>query len=308
MWNPILQREMGYREFADPETGELSLQRLSEEELLAGMSEQDRMSYDIAQEASKRELSALRGELPVDPALEREIGEGKQELSERMFRQLGGGWETSTPGIYNIEQHKQRASELRDAMRRGEMTTSEALAQSRMGGLEESRQRLMEQSTQRTAAPIALSGAYESPKSWYTRGREEQFKGKLAKLEAKKAMMSGISGGVSGGCCWTFIEAEGGIPEEVRQYRDAHHPKSGNVASGYTWMSNWLVPLMKKYPLVKKVVRKIMTQPMTKYAQWCYGKNKYGWIFYLPSLFWGCVWEGIGWLQDNAISQRSQPA
>ena len=301
LWDPILMQEMGYRESTDPESGEMSIGRIPEEELYQLMTPEQRLSTDIGRLASERELSALKGELPVDPALEREIGETEQELQERMFRQLGGGWETSTPGIYARAQHEQRASELRDAMRRGEMTTSEALYQSRSGSLAEAQQRLSQQTAQRTAAPIALSGAYEGPKSWYERGREGKFKGKLAELEARKAKMSGISSGVGSGmsmaggmCCWNFLAAHGYVPEEVKQYRDEHYPKGCPVSKGYKWMSQWAVPLMESYPKFAKFMDFAMARPMTKYAQWYYGKSKYGWIFKPIVFFWTGLWGEWG--------------
>lgn len=318
LWEPTVMGEMGYRITTDPETGEQSLTKIPEEELLAGMSEQDRLAYDISKLASERELAALKGDLPVDPALEREILENRQELGERMYRQLGSGWETSTPGIQATAEHTQRAAELRDAMRRGEMTTSEALAQSRLGQLEEERNLLLSQSQQQSQSPLTLSSAYETPKSWHQQNRAGEFQGKLANLEAKKAMMSGISSGFGSAmsCCFNFLEAEGDIAEDVRKLRDAFYPGGSDVARGYSIMARNLVPTMRINPEMKQWVRTHMTQPFEKYAEWIYGKNNYGYIYRPIIITWVTAWERIGerggrpytWEEFYGLPEGSQAA
>lgn len=316
LWEPILTSEMGYKESIDPETGEKSLAQMSEEEILAGMSADERNAYQVQKLASEREISALRGELPVDPAVERDISGQRQELQERLGKQLGTGWETSTAGIQALSAQKQRELEMRDAVRRGEMTTSEAVAESRSGQLQQLQQQLLQGSGANQQRALDLTTAYETPKSWLSNLREQKFQSKLAHANLEAQKMGQISGSMQG-CCWTFCATHGEIPEEVRLYRDLKHPKSSNVAIGYTWMSSWLVPLMEKHPKLTKWVKRLMTEPMTKYAKWYYGKNSYGWIFYLPSLFFGTAWNIAGWaikpLFENkelvdALSARSRSA
>lgn len=317
MWDPILQEELGYREIVDPETGAKSLQQIPEEEFYASLSEPEKQAYDIQKLASERELKALRGELEIDPAVERDIREQNQQLAERMTRQVGTGWESSTPGIEALSKQKETEAIVRDAVRRGEMTSTEALAQSRSGQLQRLQEQVLRGSGTGQARALDVAGAYEQPKSWLSNLRQQQFQSKLAKAQLQAQKMGQMSSSFSGGCCWTFIEAEGGIPEEVRRYRDEKHSKSSNVALGYGWMSSWLVPLMKKKSWVKKLTKALITQPMTKYAQWYYGKNRYGWMFYPSSLLIGTLWNIAGWMikplfTDKellyAISARSRAA
>ena len=94
------------------------------------------------------------------------------------------------------------------------------------------------------------------------------------------------------GCCFNFLEAEGEITEYVRKYRDEHYLNT-DVAIGYKLMAFWLVPLMREHKWVKSLVRYTMTRPLTKYAEWYYGKNWYGWVF-IPSKLWVVIWNVYG--------------
>jgi hypothetical protein len=92
---------------------------------------ESQMRRNIERGLLERSQKALRGELDLDPALEREIAEGTRLQEEAMRQQLGPGWETSTPGIQARATANQRAAELRSAARRGELTLSEQLGLAR---------------------------------------------------------------------------------------------------------------------------------------------------------------------------------
>jgi hypothetical protein len=83
--------------------------------------------------ANQRTLKALRGELNVDPALERDIKTQEQTLRDRLQQQLGTGYETSSAGIEALQRFGEGADVLRSQARHGEMTLSEQLAASRQG-------------------------------------------------------------------------------------------------------------------------------------------------------------------------------
>lgn len=75
----------------------------------------------------QRTLAALKGELPVNPALLRELGEGEENLRSQLMKQLGTGFETSTPGIEALANFHQRKSELLEAARRGDLQMGEQM-------------------------------------------------------------------------------------------------------------------------------------------------------------------------------------
>jgi hypothetical protein len=114
------------------------------------------------------------------------------------------------------------------------------------------------------------------------------------KAANEQAMMSGISSGVGGLCCWNFLAAHGKVTEDVKRYRDEHYPKGCSVSKGYKWMSEWFVPLMKVHPRFRRFIDFVIFDPMTKYAEWYYGKNKYGWIFKPIATFATGLWGEWG--------------
>jgi hypothetical protein len=96
-------------------------------------------------------------------------------------------------------------------------------------------------------------------------------------------------------CCWTFIEGEGSITRCVREYRDKHFGKWSDVGLGYRWLSfKLMVPWMRRAKLFKKLVRLILTQPLTKYAEWDCGENSWGWAMKPLALLWISIWRLIG--------------
>ena len=61
----------------------------------------------------RRANAAMQGNAPVDPGVERAISEERRLLNETMTRQLGPGWETSSPGMEMLRNFEQRANETR---------------------------------------------------------------------------------------------------------------------------------------------------------------------------------------------------
>lgn len=115
---PIMLAEQGLQKVTN-EDGSFSYQPVNPE-----LWEQGREVERLAQE---RTLAALRGELPVSPGLERDIEESQRVMQERMHRQLGPGWDTSTPGMWMQNDFTRRSNELREAERRGEIAGANAL-------------------------------------------------------------------------------------------------------------------------------------------------------------------------------------
>lgn len=95
--------------------------------------ELDTLRSQIEKGFLERSAAALSGDLPINPALERELQEGEETLRERLRKQLGPGFETSTPGIEALAQLRQRSTELREGARRGDLTLAEQLSLARSG-------------------------------------------------------------------------------------------------------------------------------------------------------------------------------
>lgn len=85
----------------------------------------------VEQGLLNRSLAALRGELPVNPALLNDLNQAEQELRERLSAQLGPGYETSTPGIQALSEFAKRRQELIEGARRDDLTLAEQLGMAR---------------------------------------------------------------------------------------------------------------------------------------------------------------------------------
>jgi hypothetical protein len=121
---PFFARQEGFDVQVDPQTGQIT-----------GITELP--SPERAREAEirgllqERSLAALKGELPVDPALERSLKEQEQELRDRLIQQFGPGYETTTPGIQTLGEFFRSAEELRSGARTGQLTLAEQLGLTR---------------------------------------------------------------------------------------------------------------------------------------------------------------------------------
>ena len=76
----------------------------------------------------ERATAAAKGELPVNPGLLRDLTKSEETLRERMRKNLGPGWETSTPGIEALQGFEESKNITLDAARRGDLTTFEQLS------------------------------------------------------------------------------------------------------------------------------------------------------------------------------------
>lgn len=97
------------------------------------------------------------------------------------------------------------------------------------------------------------------------------------------------------GCCFIFLEARYGngvMDKVVRRYRDENMTDENR--RGYYKLAEVLVPLMRKYSLVKFLVRVLMTDPMVSYGKWYYGEGKIGFLFAPVKSFWLGVFTLLG--------------
>ena len=75
----------------------------------------------------ERAQAALAGELPVNPALLKDLAQTEEDLDARLFRDLGPGFATSTPGIESLSEFATFRTNILESARRGDLTLSEQL-------------------------------------------------------------------------------------------------------------------------------------------------------------------------------------
>ncbi len=76
----------------------------------------------------ERSLAALEGRLPVDPALLQDLEREEATIRETLRRQVGSGYETSSPGIETLGQFAQRKSAILEGARRGDISLAQQLS------------------------------------------------------------------------------------------------------------------------------------------------------------------------------------
>ncbi len=124
---PFLFEQAGITPEIDPETGEI-----------IGFTEKEKTQLDLDREEIEqgflsRTKAALAGELPINPALERELEGERDLLDERLRKQLGPSFETSTPGIQALDEFMRSKSDILEGARRGDLSLSEQLGLAREG-------------------------------------------------------------------------------------------------------------------------------------------------------------------------------
>ena len=110
-----------------------TLYKLSEEELMAGMSASERARYENEKLMLDRQNKALKGELPVSEALSQNLAEQKTQGQSALSRNLGTDWQNSTVGQKNLSLTQQREALIRDAASRDDLSTVTGLLGQQQG-------------------------------------------------------------------------------------------------------------------------------------------------------------------------------
>lgn len=146
------------------------------------------MKRDIETQFAERTLKALKGELPVDPALEETLGVQERELRAKLASQLGPGYETSSPGIEALGNFFRSSEILREGARTNQLTLAEQL------GLTREQQRIFSQQTsldslQQSAnqIPLTLAGAFGQNAAGFGKAQEPFIAQRQMQLQASIA-------------------------------------------------------------------------------------------------------------------------
>ncbi len=150
---PFLAEQEGYKVETDENGNIKAISRVP--------NETDELRKTLDKELAERSLKALRGELPVDPNLEKSLQKQDQTLRERLAKQFGPGYETSTAGIQTLGELFTNQEGLRASARRGELTLSEQLGIAREQQNDFGRQTSQDFLRQiGVGDPVSLAGAY----------------------------------------------------------------------------------------------------------------------------------------------------
>ncbi len=127
--SPFLFEEAGIQPILDEEGNITGFERVDDPT--------QALRAEIEEGFLQRTLAAQRGELPIDPVLLRELGKQELTLNERLRKQLGPGFETSSPGIEALGEFGERRAGLLSSASRGDLTLAEQLGISRQSSNEQ---------------------------------------------------------------------------------------------------------------------------------------------------------------------------
>jgi len=151
----------------------------------------------------ERTQAALSGQLPVNPALLSDLAENERTLRETLRRQLGPGFETSSPGIEALGEFGQRRSELLESARRGDLSLAEQLGLSREQANQMQLQNLLRNISGASNFPFQAAGGFgqaaagfNAPLQLGFQNRGMQFQANLAKQQAQSQLFGDIFGAV----------------------------------------------------------------------------------------------------------------
>lgn len=148
---------------------------------------------------------------------------------------------------------------------------------------------------------MAIKGAAGSPLEVWKMAAQA-----IGSLLGQPPLTSGkqSGGGGWGICCFIFCAADPDdkLLQMVRRYKDSHYGKLSPIAQGYKRLAIWLVPLMRKYPLVKNIVKILMVNPMSLYAKAFYEED-----LLMRNLLYPItrVWVSIYWILGKLYGEQT---
>lgn len=167
------------------ETSSAKLKREQEESLIGLRGDLERLTID-------RSTKALKGELPIDEGLLRDLASREKLTRETLLRQLGPGFETSTPGIEALREFETFRSSTLDRARRGDI--QQILPQTQRLGL--SQQLPADAFIGTLGSPFnAFGGAaqgFGALQAPFQRQRDQQFASSQAAFQANRGRGAGI--------------------------------------------------------------------------------------------------------------------
>jgi len=168
---------------------------------------------EIQRLLNERSLAALRGELPVDPALERDITSQREALINKLSSQFGPGYSTASPAIEALQRYDESANVLREGARTGQLTLAEQLGITREQQEIFKRQTSTDQLRQSAVVdPLTFAGGFGQVANNYLRAqqpfiqqRQMQFQASVANNQSRMQGL-GILGGVATGVLGLFSD------------------------------------------------------------------------------------------------------
>jgi hypothetical protein len=175
--------------------------KMTEEEQLAGMTPQEQLQYQNTKLQQERLNQALQGNLPVDPALERDLQLQEAQMKEQLVRDLGPNAMESTAGMQRMGEFQKRADLMRESARRGEISTGTGLALNQMGYMGTNTQNKIANYASPGNQSMGYAQSYATQQQPYTQQQQMGLQANIAQAQQQTAMMQGLGSllGTAGG-------------------------------------------------------------------------------------------------------------
>jgi hypothetical protein len=181
---------------------------------------------EVASRLIDRQLAALKGELPDNPALLRDLATQERTLNETLRKELGSGYATGTAGGNRLDAFNESRNVILEGGRRGDLSLAEQLGLAR------------EQANQsRTDALLARTGGvntmglptaqgfgqaasgYTAPLQQLVQIRQGRMQGNIARAQmqqAETAMWLGFASDTIGAVAGAAAASSGRLKKNIR--------------------------------------------------------------------------------------------
>lgn len=161
---------------------------------------------EIEQLQGQRTLAALKGELPVDPGLERDLAAQRAQLTSTLTQQFGPGGLTSTPAQEALQRFNESENILREGARTQQLTLAEQLGiarqQENIFSKQSSQDVLLNQAT---GLPLTLAGAFGqtargfgAAQQPFIQQRQMQLQASIANAQSQTSLLGAGIGAIGG--------------------------------------------------------------------------------------------------------------
>lgn len=232
-------------------------------------SEKGKLRSEIETKFLERTQKALRGELAISPTLDRELTERKTGEIERLRRQFGPDFESTTPGGEALTRLSESDIEIREGARRGELTLNEQLSLARGGA------NTRTGSVARGATLPAGFGAFQNLTSQFNapigaginqQQIEAQFGNQLSTLD--QILVAGAGGatafGLASAFCWVAEELYGRFDPRPSMIRVYLIHRGGLLARLYRRYGMKWAEYVRRYQPVRRLARMIFDRILVK--------------------------------------------
>ena len=177
---PILYGAAGVKPIVDPQTGQVTGFEEVQDPLKGRQDE-------VASRLLDRQLAALKGELPDNPALLKDLATQESTLKETMRKNLGPGWETSTAGGNQLTNFNTFRTNTLEAGRRGDLSLAEQLGIARENANQGTLNNYLGRLAGINANPLATASGFSQAAAGYNAPLANLMTARQGRLQANIA-------------------------------------------------------------------------------------------------------------------------